>query len=224
MAGAHGVEVAEVAERAERGAALGLEQRIVAPGVGPLRVRGLRNDVEVAGEDDGHLGSEERGGVRREPLHPGELVGEFLAPDGIAVGQVDGRHARREAARRDACLDVARLGIPVVAGKPAPHVLERMQSQERDAVEALLSVRCDVVAEVGKGFGREALVDGLDLLQAQHVGPGFAHVGDGALDAGADAVDVPGGDFHNARVPLQRTRFSPPPCGEGVGGLPTQAL
>ena len=59
---------------------------------------------------------------------------------------------------------------PPSPGRPSLHILERMLGEERDAVEALLAVDGDVVAELLDRLGREGLVDALDLLQADDVG------------------------------------------------------
>ena len=44
-------------------------------------------------------------------------------------------------------------------GRPRLHILERVLREERDAVEALLAVHGDVVAELLDRRGRESLVD-----------------------------------------------------------------
>ena len=51
--------------------------------------------------------------------------------------------------------------------------------------------RAPPISSAGKPF-----VDGLDLLQADHIRRGLAQPGEQAVDARLDAVDVPGGDPH----------------------------
>ena len=48
-----------------------------------------------------------------QPVHPGELVGEFLGADRIAVGQIDG--GDDDAA--DLGLDIAAVGVVGIAGQ-----------------------------------------------------------------------------------------------------------
>ena len=69
---------------------------------------------------------------------------------------------------RDHRLDVARLDVGVVAGQAAGD-LERALGEDRDAVEPLLPVGLDIVAEVLDLEPRKLLVEALDLLQAERV-------------------------------------------------------
>ena len=97
----------------ERGAACGLQQRVVVPRLGRIDVGVGRHDVVVAGQHHGQRCWPERGGVGDQALEPGELVVEFRAGLRIAVRQVDG--ADQDAV--DSGLDVAAL--PVRAGRRA---------------------------------------------------------------------------------------------------------
>ena len=63
-----------------------------------------------------------------------------------------------------------RVDILVVTGQPRVGFVERIFRQQRDAVEGLLAVGDDVVAELLDGFARKRLIDALDLLQADDVG------------------------------------------------------
>ena len=62
-------------------------------------------------------------------------------------------------------------GIP---GQPRLHLVERQLRQDRDPVEALLAVDCDVVAESLERLARKRLVDAFRFLQADDVGLAFA--------------------------------------------------
>jgi hypothetical protein len=86
-------------------------------------------------------------------------------------------------------------------GRPRGHFVEGQLGEERDAVEALLAVGLDVVAEVLEGLPREGGILDLDLLEADDVGLHFADPLHGALDPGADAIDVPGRDSHAVTFP-----------------------
>ena len=61
-----------------------------------------------------------------------------------------------------------------IAGQAAVHLVERQLRQDRDAVEAFLAERLDIVAERLDLGARELVVDGLDLLQADDVGRALA--------------------------------------------------
>jgi hypothetical protein len=196
LAGAQSVGEAERLQAAQRGARFRLEERVVDPRLRALGVDGLGDDVVVAGEDEGFLLVEQIAGVRLEPLHPGQLVGKFLGRDRVAVGQVNGGDAERGARHGDDRLDVARLiGIGILR-QAAAHVLYWVFREQGDAVEAFLAEHGGAVAQIRQRARREALVHRLDFLQAHDVGLAFLEPGGEAVDAGADAVDIPGGDFH----------------------------
>ena len=93
-------------------------------------------------------------------------------------------------------LDIARLQIVRVAGQSTADVLQRRPRQDRHAVEALLPVRRDVVAERLYCSGREALVDRFDLLQAHDVRFAGRQPSLELRDTGLHTIDVPGGDAH----------------------------
>ena len=107
MAGARRVGEAEVEERPPRRPAFGLEQRVIDPGLRTLGVGGFGNDVEVAGKDERRLVLEEAWRARPHALHPGELVGEFLGADRIAVRQVERDDADHAVAERHQRFDPA---------------------------------------------------------------------------------------------------------------------
>ena len=64
----------------------------------------------------------------------------------------------------------ARLDVVVVAGEARRRLVERQARQQRDAVEALLAMNRDVVAERLDRLARKGLVDAFDFLQADDVG------------------------------------------------------
>ena len=66
---------------------------------------------------------------------------------------------------RDHGLEIARLHVVWVAGEPRLNLVERELGEERHAVEALLPVHGDVVAELLELEPREGVVDAFDLLQ-----------------------------------------------------------
>ena len=74
------------------------------------------------------------------------------------------------------------------------HLVEWNFGEQGDAVPALLAVGFDIVAESLDLGARKALVDGLDLLQADNVRLLFVQPAQQQFDARLDAVDVPGSD------------------------------
>ena len=90
--------------------------------------------------------------------------------------------------------DVARFSVvlPVVATT----VAERKTAEDRDAMMHLLAVELvmDKAARV-KQFGREHMVLGLGLLQAEDVGLFLVEQPFDDLRAGTDRIDVPGSDL-----------------------------
>ena len=104
-----------------------------------------------------------------EAVHEAELVGVFLGVRRIAVRQIDAGDPHDAAVRRDHRLDIARLGVGLVARQAAGD-LDRALRQDRDAVEALLAVRLDIVAEVlDLHAAGNCSSSALDLLQAERV-------------------------------------------------------
>ena len=173
--------------------ALGIgEAGVLAVFLGPREVDFLVGDVEIAAEDDG-LGLGLAGDVLAEGGVPCEAVGQ-AAEAVLCVGRVNvdegevGIFERENAAffvvflDAEAFFDVERLlsgenGDAGVAGffGGAPVVL----------VAAELEREFDLL---GAGFG---------FLEAEDVGVlGGDEVGEAFFDGGADAVDVPGNEFH----------------------------
>ena len=177
-------------------AALRLEERVAEPVLRRPGVDRLGDDVVVAHQQEGLLERQTLLRMGLEPAHPGELVGELVGADRVAVGQVEAADADDAGGDRDHRFDVAGLGVVGVAGQAAGDVLEPVLRQDGDAVEALLTVGGDVVAEALEGGEREALVDRLDLLQADEIGPRLLQPGEERVDAGLDTVDVPGHELH----------------------------
>ena len=134
-----------------------------------------------------------------EPLKEGELIGIFLRAHGIAVRQIDASHPHHAVSGRDDRLDIARLRVVLVARQPARD-LERPLGENGDAVECLLPVGLDVVAELLDLHPGELLVEALDFLQAKNVGLNLLQVGEEVRQPLADRIDVPGGDAQ-ARAP-----------------------
>ena len=154
-----------------------------------------------------------------EPLQEGELIRVFLRAHGIAVRQIDARHPHHAVSGRDDRLDIARLGVVLVA-RQAARDLERPLGEDGDAVERLLPMGLDVVAELLDLHARELLVEALDFLQAKNVGLNLLQVSEEVGQPLADGIDVPGGDAQ-ARGLLHHADLGILACErrEGEGGL-----
>src|SRR5690606_31021267 len=68
--------------------------------------------------------------------------------------------------------------------------------EQCNAVETLLPMGRDIIAERLERRAREGLVEALDLLKSDDVGPGDLEPVQDHRQAGIDAVDVEGGDLH----------------------------
>ena len=75
--------------------------------------------------------------------------------------------------------------VAVVAGQAGRHLVERQLGEDGDAVEGLLAVHGDVVAERLERLAREGLVHAFDLLQADDVGRALLEPGQQVVHAAA---------------------------------------
>ena len=130
-----------------------------------------------------------------ETIHEGELVRVFLGSRRVSVRQVEARQPQRPLAPGDHRLDIARLDVAIVAGQAALD-LERMFRQDRHAVEGLLPMGGDIVAERLDLLARERLVHALDLLQADRIRRDLLEIVEEMGQALAHRIDVPGRDNH----------------------------
>ena len=88
------------------------------------------------------------------------------------------------------------MDVLVVAGKARLGFVERQLRQQRDAVEGLLAVGDDVVAERLDLQPRKRLIDAFDFLQADDVRRAVLQPGQQMVDPLPDRIDVPGGNAH----------------------------
>ena len=93
-----------------------------------------------------------------------------------------------------------------IAGQTARD-LDRPLGEDGDAVEGLLPVGGDVVAEVLDLGARKRFVEALDFLQAQRVRALLLEIVEEMRQALADRIDVPGGDDQR-RLPCAERRQS----------------
>ena len=206
VAGADGVSEAEIGEAAPGGAGGGEEERVLGPRRRIVHVGRRRDHVVVARDHQGFLKRQERFDAGLKRRHPVQLVGIFLGRDGVAVRQIEAAEADGLAALGgDDGLDIAGLRI-LKPGEAARHVFDRMSGEDRDAVIRLLPEGLDVVAEGFKFEPGKCLVEAFDFLEADDIGRGFLEPAEHRVDAGLDGIDVPGGDFHGARLARNERR------------------
>ena len=201
VTGADRVGPARMEDPPEGGAAFGLHQGVVLHRPDREDVVGAvgRDDVPVAGQDRRPLLGEKRLGMLAKAFHPGQLVGEFLGPDRIAVGQIEATDNHPS----DLRLDIAAVGVVGVARKPGAPKLRRAGldgGQDGDSVEALLAVPDPVIAGGPHILDREGVVGAFDLLQAERVGLLLPQILHQPGEPRADAVQIVGDDLHGSRL------------------------
>ena len=199
-----------------------------------------RDDVEVAHQRERQIG------VRRElcgrrclqRLEPVQLVGVVRIVERAAVRHVQAPHAHA-VDQHAQCTSLERSIRPLMPLGEARHAVERcahigdrQAARDRDAVPLIQAVHLDVVAGLFELRVGELLGFALDLLHRQHVDVFSDGELDGAGDAGADGVDVPGGQAHVSSLGLasytgcrDRTRHRPPDPprpDQGRGGVSTE--
>ena len=86
--GAVGIGQPEIEQGAEAGARFRLDQRVVAHRHRIVDVLVGRADIVVAREHERDLAPQQALAVGVQPLHPGELVGELVGADRVAVRQI----------------------------------------------------------------------------------------------------------------------------------------
>ena len=185
---AEGVGVAEGEKGAVGGAGFGLEEGIAEPGRGLVTVDVFGDDVEVATDEGRGAGLEPAGHLLFEAGHPGELVGELLGADGVAVGEID----VDDADALDEGLEEAGVTILLVAGEGGGNGLDGVAGEDGDAVVGLLGDSGGPVADGLEDVGGE--VSAFELLEEEDVGLVDLEPGEDGFETGADGVDVPGGD------------------------------
>ncbi len=197
---AEGVGVAESEEGAVGGAGLGLKEGVADPGGGLVAVDVFGDDVEVAADDCGSGGLEPAGHLLEQALHPGELVGELVGADGVAVGQVDVDDANAV----DDGFEEAGMAILLVAGEGGGDGVDGMARENGDAVVGLLGDGGGLITDGLEDIGGE--VSAFELLEEEDVWLVDLEPGDDERETGTDGVDVPGGDSDGeGSFPLKST-------------------
>src|SRR5262249_18283486 len=100
------------------------------------------------------------------------------------------------------------MAVGLIAGQSRRHLLERKLGEERDAVEGLLPVHRNIVAERLERLAREGLIHALGLLQDNDVWPPLRKPSGQIVDPLLDGIDVPGRDAH-----LWRNKYGVRSCG-----------
>lgn len=193
MKGAEGVDVAEVEQGAITGTGLGLEEGVARPGGGLVAVDVLGDDVEVAADDGRDRVVAPKGELADEAVHPIELVGELVRADGVAVGEIDVDDAEAVCPTSNEDFKEAGVAVGLVAEEGGADGLDGVARKDGDAVVGLLGDGGALVADGGEDVGRE--VGAFELLEEEEVGLARAEPGGDVVEAGADGIDVPGGDL-----------------------------
>ena len=171
------------------------EQRIVAPALRRINVEIRRHDIEIADQRGGKIEGQKVGRVGLQPLEPTQLVVEFGTWRRIAVRQV-------EAADQDAVdggLDIAAVAVVGIAGQAAARQDRGcIPGEDRDTVPTFLSMPDGLVSHSLKFAPGKALVRRFEFLQADDVGRVFFQPSQKDWKPAVDAVDVVGGEFHEA--------------------------
>ena len=146
------------------------------------------DDVEVAADERRDGGGEPGGHLELQAGHPGEFVGELFGADGIAVGQIDVNDANAV----DDGFEETGVAVLLVAGEAGGDGFNGQAGEDGNAVVRLLGDGGGVVAETFKVLGGE--IGAFELLEEEDVGLVDLEPGGDVVEAGADGVDVPGGD------------------------------
>ena len=88
------------------------------------------------------------------------------------------------------------MDVFLVPGQPRCGLVERQLRQQRHAVESLLAVGDDVVAERLDGLPGKRLVDAFDFLQANNIGGAILQPGQEMIEPLPDRIDVPRRNTH----------------------------
>ena len=188
MEGAKCIDVAHIEHGAETGAGLGLEKGVGHPVRRLVAVDVLGDDVEIAADHSGSGRAAPGGHLQDESVHPVELVEEFVAACGVPIGQID----IDDAQPGDEGFDETGVRVLVVARQSGADGFDGVAREDGDAVVCLLRDSDRFVAERTEGKGGK--LGGLELLEQEDVRLlGLEPRGD-VSEAGADGVDVPGGD------------------------------
>ena len=139
-----------------------------------------QGDIDIAGE-------------RRQPL---EFVGVFLRAHALSIRHVEIQHPDVPDGRaQDPALGV-RVAVEVRAD-----VYCGFSADQRDAVIGRLPAEGTPIAQVLEFADGEFVIGNLSFLQPEHVGRGGGEPVPDMLQADAQAVHVPGRNFHTTSVP-----------------------
>jgi len=88
------------------------------------------------------------------------------------------------------------VDVFLVSGQPRRGLVERQLRQQRDAVESLLAVGNDVVAESLDSLPGKRLIDAFDFLQADNIGCAILQPDQEMVEPLPDRIDVPRSNTH----------------------------
>ena len=148
--------------------------------------------VKVATDDQGRLGCEIFLQEGPQPPQPVELVGVVRRADDLAVGNV----GADDLDAADLGRDEPSLRVFCAVVHALPDVLRLDPAQDAYAIERRLAENRSVVARLSDRGVRKCGFLRLQFLEADDVRLGLLEPSQQPLQAGADGVDIPGGDLH----------------------------
>lgn len=83
------IRISELEHCAVSSPGFGLKQSIAHPRRRLMAVDILGNHIEVSADEGGHLVFQQRFEVLMQAIHPGQFVGEVVAPRRVPVGEID---------------------------------------------------------------------------------------------------------------------------------------
>ena len=187
---------AEPQQRLEGFAGGRAEQGIIGPGGGIVDVLCRRDDVEVACKDQRLFRLEPLLRVLKKSRHPFEFIGIFIAIRRVSIRQIKAGDPHHAVLVGDYAFEEPGMGVLVITGQSRLGLVERQLRQQRDAVECLLAVGDDVVAERLDLQPGESVIDAFYLLEADDVGRTLLEPGQEELEPLPDRIDVPRSNTH----------------------------
>ncbi len=164
MQRAEGIAVAKAEQGTVSRSRLRLEERVMDPRGRLVTVDILGDDIEVAADQHGHIFFQPSAHLLMQPIHPGQLVGELIAADRIAVRKID----IDDADAKDCGFQISRVTVRLITGERRADRLDGMARQNRDAVIGLLGYCHAFIAQVFEDRGRK--LRPLQFLQQQYIG------------------------------------------------------
>src|SRR5690606_20407609 len=163
---ADGVRPRLVEQALVGGLHLGGEESVVAPALGGIDVLIRRHDVEIPGDDDGRVKTNQTRQVGMQTIEPAQLEIELRTRSGVAVRQIEAGDKHAVHGR----LNVSALYVDGVAWQAASGLVNLTDpAQQRDAVPSALTLPYHVITKIADGALGKFFLRGFQFLQADDV-------------------------------------------------------